>query len=94
MMSRSKYIYHIRSLTGMLVASFTVKYEASEWMKRSCCNFNDYNLFSMRDGVCEIMQKYEKKRGLELRNVTLPKRRDYCNKRCITQTYGSVTCGI
>lgn len=61
-MARSKYIYHIREpKQGLLIASFTVKYEAHQWMVRSGFSFSDYNLFRVRDGILDIGQKKEVK---------------------------------
>ncbi len=61
-MARSGYIYHIREPeAGLLIASFTVKREAHEWMVRSGLDFDFYNLFRMRDGFCEFGQKIETK---------------------------------
>jgi len=59
-MARSKYIYHIREPDqGLIIAAFTVKREAHEWMIRSGHHFLEYNLFRMRDGSCEFGQKFE-----------------------------------
>jgi len=61
-MARSKYIYHIREHEdGLIVASFTVKREAHEWMERSGLNFLEHILFRVRDGLCEFGQKFETK---------------------------------
>jgi len=59
-MARSAYIYHIREPEeGLIIASFTVKYEAHEWMRKSGLNFLEYNLFRMRDGLCGFGIKIE-----------------------------------
>ncbi len=59
-MARSKYIYHIREPEeGLIIASFTVKHEAHDWMVRSGRSFLEHNLFRMRDGLCEFGQKFE-----------------------------------
>jgi hypothetical protein len=59
-MARSTYIYHIREPgEGLIIASFTVKYEARYWLRRSGLKRSDYNLFRMGDGLCEFGQKFE-----------------------------------
>lgn len=61
-MARSKYIYHIRhNEDGLLVASFTVKKEANEWLIRCGFSPKNYTLSRMCDGCCEYGKKYETK---------------------------------
>lgn len=51
-MSRSKYIYHVRSKRlGVLFASFTVKHEAVTWVARKGWHTDDLELSRMRDGL-------------------------------------------
>lgn len=59
-MARSAYIYHVRRKgDGELLASFTVKREAHEWVKRSQHEFRDLTLNRMSDGVTEWPIKFE-----------------------------------
>lgn len=59
-MARSGYIYHIREPEeGLIIASFTVKHEAHEWMRKSGLRFLEHNLFRMRDGLCGFGIKTE-----------------------------------
>jgi hypothetical protein len=61
-MARSKYIYHIRgNSSGCIIASFTVKSEAHTWMVKSERNFDRFMLVRVRDGVCDLKQKFETK---------------------------------
>lgn len=59
-MARSQYIYLIkynypgRPSHGKILAGFTVKYEAHEWVKLSGYSVNRLQLSRMRDGIAYL----------------------------------------